>query len=129
MVYFSCFLVFLVVDMVWIGYVAGPFYRANLGDIISEEFRIVPALIFYALFVLGMVTLVVFPSLDRSSVVLLGRAGLFGLVCYATYELTNYSTIQEWPLSVVAFDLGWGVGISCLVSYVGYWLANNIFMG
>ncbi|MFB6344475.1 MAG: DUF2177 family protein [bacterium] len=127
MVYVSSLVVFLIVDVIWVGYIAGPFYRAELEGIISDNFRMMPALVFYLLFVLGMVQLVVFPSLDRSVPILLGRAALFGLVCYSTYELTNYATIKKWPLSVVAFDLTWGVGISCLISFFGYWLARNVF--
>ncbi len=123
-VYFSSLTFFLTVDLIWIVYIAGPFYRSKLNNIIMDDFRIVPALIFYALFVLGMVVLVIYPSMNQTAGILLGRAALFGLICYATYDLTNYATIENWSLSVLYLDIAWGASISSAVSYFGYRLAH-----
>lgn len=109
---------FLVVDLAWIRLVVGPIFRSELGNLLAESFRPGPALVFYALFVLGVLYLVVLPSSSAGWSSLLGRAALFGACCYGTYELTNYATLAGWPLHVVVLDVAWGIGIACLVASV-----------
>lgn len=83
--------------------------------------------VFYLIFVAGILVFVVNPALGEGAlikVVLLGA--LFGLVAYATYDLTNLATIQNWPLKIVLIDLAWGSFISSLVSVAGYYIFNNL---
>lgn len=79
------------------------------------------AIIFYLLFIVGLVVFVVAPSLAKQSwsqALLLGA--LFGLICYATYDLTNLATIKNWPILVTVVDLIWGTVLSASVSYISY---------
>ncbi|MFW6303969.1 MAG: DUF2177 family protein, partial [Candidatus Sumerlaeota bacterium] len=101
--------VFLAVDLVWLGVVARKFYMNRLGYIMAEKPNWIAAFIFYLLFVAGVLLFTVKPALDRDSLrmaLLLGAA--FGLVTYATYDLTNLATVKDWPLRVSLVDMVWG---------------------
>lgn len=86
------------------------------------------ALLFYLVYVVGVLVLVVLPALDAGSLAkaVLGGA-LLGLVAYGTYDITNLSTIQGWPVIVAVVDLAWGTTLTAVVSAAGYlvgrWLA------
>ena len=112
---------FFAVDIVWLGFVARGFYRKQLGYILSERPNWWAAVPFYLLFVAGLVVFVVYPALQAGSLrkaILLG--GFFGLVTYATYDLTNHATLKGWPWIVTVVDLCWGVVLSATVSCIGY---------
>jgi uncharacterized membrane protein len=122
MVYCISFLIFLLVDLIWLRYLAGWFYREKLEAFLADTPKIWPALAFYALFVLGNVVFVVMPVLHGEiGIPLWARASLYGVVSYGTYELTNYSALKNWPISVTIIDLLWGVFISNLVALSGYY--------
>lgn len=79
------------------------------------------AVVFYLLFVLGLLVFVIVPSLESGStkmVLILGA--LFGLITYATYDLTNLATVKDWPLVVTVVDLLWGGILATSVSYLGF---------
>jgi uncharacterized membrane protein len=79
------------------------------------------AIIFYLLFVVGILVLAVLPGLDANSLkTTLLRGALLGLIAYATYDLTNLATLKDWPLTVTVVDLIWGTVLSTAVSCVGY---------
>ena len=63
----------------------------------------------------------VVPGLQAGSLrraLLLG--GFFGLVTYATYDLTNHATVKNWPWMVTLVDMTWGAVLATLVSCIGY---------
>jgi uncharacterized membrane protein len=126
--YLSVFALFLVIDMLWLGMVAGWFYRKNLGYLLSPDVKWSAAIVFYLLFVAGLLVFAILPGLQAGSVrraIALGA--FFGLVSYATYDLTNLATIKDWPLIVTVVDLIWGAVLSGILSYlgfrIGFWLA------
>ena len=85
----------------------------------------VPAIIFYLLFLVGILIFVVLPGVKENSLQnTILRAFLFGLITYATYDLTNLATIKEWPLAVTLVDLVWGMVLSAIVSISGFYLAK-----
>lgn len=119
--YFATLVAFFAIDMVWLGLVARTFYRKQLGFLLAPATNWIAALIFYLLFILGILVFVVVPGLqDHSLKTTLLRAALFGLVTYATYDLTNLATIKNWPLLITVVDLAWGTVLSVAVSYVGF---------
>lgn len=121
-VYSVSFMVFLLVDLVWLKYLAGPFYRRKLDPLLMDRARMTPALIFYLLFVLGNLVFVVYPTLTTGSLTdLLMKGVLYGTVCYGTYDLTNYATLKDWPLSVTLLDLSWGAVVSTITALAGYY--------
>jgi len=119
--YFATFIAFLAIDMVWLGFVARTFYRKHLGFLMAASPNWVAALVFYLLFIAGILVFVVVPGLETDSLkTTLLRAALFGLVAYATYDLTNLATLKNWPVLITVVDLAWGMVLSVAVSYVSF---------
>ena len=119
--YFVSLIAFFVIDMVWLGLVARTFYRKYLGFLMDSSPNWLAAIIFYLLFIVGILVFVVVPGLERNSLkTTLLRAALFGLITYATYDLTNLATIRDWPVIVTVVDMIWGTVVSLSVSYIGF---------
>jgi uncharacterized membrane protein len=112
---------FLAIDMVWLVVVARGFYRKQLGFLLSDQPNWWAAIAFYLLFVAGLLVFVIVPALDSVSVrkaLILGA--FFGLVAYATYDLTNMATVKNWPWTVTLVDMAWGAVLATTVSCLGY---------
>lgn len=119
--------VFFAIDMVWLGLVAKGFYRRQIGALMRTEVNWVAAIVFYLLFILGLVVFVVTPAMDAGSwTQAVWRGALFGLVTYATYDLTNLATLRDWPLPMTLVDLAWGAILASSVAMatygIGTWL-------
>ena len=120
-IYVSALVGFLAIDMIWLGVVARGFYRRQLGFLLADQVNWWAAASFYLLFVAGVVVFAVAPGLQAHSLpraLVLG--GLFGLVTYATYDLTNLATVKSWPLVVTMVDMAWGTVLAAAVSGIGY---------
>lgn len=108
-------------DFVWLGLVARDFYGAQLAGLLRTEANWVPALFFYPLYGFGLVVFCVTPALAaRSWRNGLGSGALFGLVAYATYDLSNLATLEGWPVAVTFADIAWGVFVSAMAAWAGY---------
>jgi len=125
-IYLLTFAVFIVVDLVWLSTVALKFYTANIGAPRMQVPPIWPvAIAFYLLYVAGVLIIVVLPAAQAGELwkaVLLGA--LFGLCAYATYDLTNLSTLKEWPAIVSMVDMLWGTVLTTIVATAGYFIAR-----
>lgn len=126
--YLISLFVFLGIDAVWLSFIAKNFYAQKLGHLMAKNPNLVAAGIFYLLFVFSLMVFVLVPALKNNSLsqaVIYGA--LFGLVTYATYDLTNLATIRDWPLTVTIVDMIWGTALSASVSAVSYliykWIA------
>ena len=114
-------LVFFFVDMIWLGYVAKDLYRKHLGNFLSPEVNWKAAILFYLLFIAGIFVFVILPAVEKNSWMrALVMGGLFGLVTYATYDLTNLATMAQWPVKIVIIDMLWGVVLVGTVSAAGF---------
>lgn len=119
--------VFLAIDALWLSLIAKGFYAKHIGFLMKTKPDLVSAGIFYLLFIAGIVVFVISPSLQKDSFassVLYGA--FFGLVTYATYDLTNMATIKDWPLIVTVIDLIWGAFVSASVSGISFLIAKKI---
>ncbi len=119
--------VFFAIDMIWLGLVAKDFYRAQIGPLMKPDINWTAAIIFYLMFIAGLVVFVIAPAVEKGSwthALLFGA--LFGLVCYATYDLTNLAVAKDWPLLVTIVDLAWGAVLAASVSIVTYFVAGKI---
>ncbi len=117
---------FLVIDFTWLGWIARDFYANQLEGLMAEDVNWTSAVIFYLLFVVGLLIFVILPALNGGSLAQAVYMGaLFGLIAYATYDLTNLATLQNWPLMVTVVDLIWGGTLSAAVSTVGYLAGSN----
>jgi len=125
-IYLIAFLVFLGIDMVWLGLVAKNIYSKYLGFLMAENVNWAAALIFYLLFVAGLVVFVIIPSLEKKSLTdAIWLGAFFGLIAYSTYDLTNLATIKNWPLAITIIDLIWGAFLSSSVSAIAFILARK----
>ena len=125
--YLATLVAFFAIDLLWLGLVARTFYSKHLGYLMTPNTKWVAAIIFYLLFIAGLLVFVVVPGLQANSLSrTLLLAAFFGLVTYATYDLTNLATVKDWPILVTIVDLLWGTTLSVLVSlvsfFVGRWL-------
>lgn len=126
--YITSFLVFLGIDAIWLTLVAKDFYKNQIGHLMASNPNLISALIFYLLFIIGIVYFVVSPALEkRNFMQLLLSASLFGLITYATYDLTNLATLKNWPILVTIIDLIWGTFLSTAVSVITYLIASKHF--
>ena len=121
------FLVFLAVDMAWLGFIAKNLYQKYLGNFLTNDVNWTAAIIFYLLFVVGVSIFVIYPAVNKDSVwtaIVLGA--LFGFFTYATYDLTNLATLKGWPLTIVFIDIAWGSVLTSLVSLSGFYIAKFV---
>ena len=110
-----------VLDWIWLGTVAKTFYRSQIGKLLLDKPNMTAAVLFYIIYVVGVVTFVVTPALEKGSLsYAIGRGALFGFVAYATYDLTNLATIKGFTTKVVVVDLAWGAFLTAVVAGVTF---------
>ena len=123
--YIVAVVVFFLIDMLWLGVIAKDLYAKELGHLLTNNINWVAAIIFYLLFVVGIVFFVIHPAIEKNSFSYALIAGLlFGFMTYATYDLTNLATLKDWPLKIVFIDIAWGSFLSASVSVVTYYVLN-----
>ncbi len=119
--------VFFIIDMIWLGYAAKGFYQQQLSTLLSPRVNWSAALVFYLLYIAGILVFAVLPALQRNSLAwaaVLG--GLFGFFTYATYDLTNLATLRDWPVKVVVVDITWGVILCSVVAVCSFLIGQRI---
>jgi uncharacterized membrane protein len=119
--YILTLIVFLIVDMFWLGIIAKKLYQKYLGGFITDKVNWTAALIFYLIFIVGISIFAIYPAVHKDSAynaILMGA--LFGIFTYATYDLTNLATLKDWPLNIVFIDILWGAFLSAIVSFSGF---------
>jgi uncharacterized membrane protein len=132
--YVAAGLAFGLLDFLWLRWAAPNLYRPALGDLLADNFRMAPALVFYLIYVGAIVWFAVVPGMGMGvplnvfGAVLPGvfagvansviNGALLGLVCYATYDLTNQATLRHWPVSLTLIDIAWGMSATALASGV-----------
>lgn len=116
--YLAALACFLALDAVWIGTMTQRLYRPSLGHLLAPEVDWPAAVLFYALYIGGLVYFAVAPALvSARPAVALRRGALLGLLAYATYDLTNQATLRDWPWTVTLADLAWGTFVSGAASW------------
>ena len=104
---------FLILDVIWLGFVARNFYAKYLALYLTENVIWLSAIIFYIIFNIGLLVFVILPSIEKNSYsVLIIYSLLYGIVTFATYDLTNYATIKNWPFIVTIVDICWGMFVA-----------------
>lgn len=125
--YVVTLLVFVALDLVWLGLVAKSYYRRELAGLIADQFNLGAATAFYLLYALGIVIFAVDPALragSGASAALYG--GLFGFFAYATYDLTNLATLRAWPLRLTLVDLAWGSALTSVTAICAYMVTRGL---
>lgn len=126
-VYALTFVIFFLVDIVWLGVISKKLYKQYLGHLMAPTVNWPAAIIFYFLFIAGLVFFVLLPAIDKGSLTYAIAAGaFFGLVAYGTYDLTNLATLRDWPLTITVIDLIWGTFLNAATSGITYFIATSI---
>ena len=119
--------VFFLIDMVWLGFVARNFYKEQLHSLLSPQVNWTAALLFYFIYIAGILFFAVRPGLEAGSLARACLSGaLFGFFTYATYDLTNLATLRDWPVLVSVVDIGWGTLFCTLVSGAAYLIGARL---
>lgn len=114
---------FLVIDLVWLGVVAKNLYQNQLGELMRPDTIWPAAILFYVLFLVGLIYFAINPAIEAQSLSLAVKNGaLYGFFTYMTYELTNYAVIKDWPVALVVPDILWGTVLAAAVSSATYWI-------
>lgn len=127
-IYLITFTVFIVIDLIWLGVIGQGIYQKYLGHLLKKDVNWIAAIIFYLLFILGLLVFVVGPAyLNEDILEAFLMGGLLGLIMYATYDLTNLATLKDWPLPITIIDLIWGTFLGSLTSGLAVILSLWVF--
>lgn len=120
--YLATLIVLVPIDFLFLGLVAKGFFSSQVGDMLGE-IRPAPAVLFYLLYVAGILIFVsgAAGATPRSTLL---YGALFGLFCYATFELTALSLLRHWTWAVVMVDVSWGAFVTAVGSTLGLLIAN-----
>ena len=118
----------LFLEIIWFSLAIERLYRPELGTLLADDVRILPALLFYALYPIAVVILAVRPfDALTDAFVSFGRGLVLGLAAYGAYELTNLATLSGWSELVTIVDLGWGCVLTSVSAFLGTAITNRIF--
>jgi len=121
------FAAFITIDLIWLVFIANNLYKKYLGFIMRPSPNWIAAIIFYLLYLAGLVYFVIHPATEKGDWKFALFAGMFfGLVTYATYDLTNLATLKNWPVLITVIDLIWGTALGGLVSLITWWIVKSI---
>ncbi|WP_338035808.1 DUF2177 family protein [Halochromatium roseum] len=120
---------FFLLDMLWLGVVARDFYHGNLSHLLADQVDWVAAIIFYLIYIAGILLFAVLPGLAADSVrkTAVAAAG-FGFFTYATYEFTNRATLPDWPIKIVLVDILWGITLCTLVGIAAHFIGKKLMV-
>jgi uncharacterized membrane protein len=113
--------------MIWLGLVANKFYQREIGQYLKPTPNWAAAIIFYLLYIIGILIFAVLPNVDKGPARAAIYGALFGFFAYATYDLTNYATMKDWPLVVTITDIIWGTILTGSVALISYFIAKWIY--
>ena len=126
--YFATGIAFALIDSVWLRTMSERLYRVEIGELLADKFRIGPAIIFYLLYILGMMIFAVGPALQNGNwKTALCYGAAFGFFTYMTYDLTNFATLKVWSLKVTVLDIIWGSVLTGLAAAAGAAITNRFF--
>jgi uncharacterized membrane protein len=125
--YLATLPVFFAIDIVWIGLVANKFYHKEIGQLLKPNPNWPAAIVFYLIYIAGILFFAVIPNLDKGPLRAAAYGALFGFIAYATYDLTNYATMKNWPLTITVVDLIWGTVLTGTVALISYFIARWIY--
>jgi len=112
---------FFALDFIWLSTATSRIYKPYLGDLLSPKPNLGVAAAFYLFYIVGLIALAIVPGLKEGAISgAMWRGALFGLLAYATYDLTNLATIQGWAWQVSVIDMIWGTVLNTVVAAVGF---------
>ena len=125
--YLLTMVVFFAIDLVWLGLIAKNLYAKHLGNFMADNVNWAAAVVFYLLYIAGIMVFAIYPAVEKNSFThALMYGAFFGLVAYATYDLTNYATLKDWPVNIVIIDLIWGTILTASVAVSGFYITRFV---
>lgn len=126
--YLSTFALFLALDFVGLSFVVSPVFRRDIGHLMLESFRVLPAFAFYAFFMVVLLWFVSWPAVsgDKSLGWVFGNAALIGALAYGTYEFTNLAILKDWTWQMVWLDGLWGTALTAVAATGGVWVTRLV---
>lgn len=125
--YLAAAIVFCLMDFVWLTIVAKNFYQSRMGFLMLDEIKFSAAAAFYLLYLVGLLVFAIMPALRAQNWLLaLGLSAFLGLIAYASYDLTNLSTLKGWSLSLSLVDMAWGSIVSACAGTAGFFAARIV---
>ncbi len=119
---------FAAVDSIWLITMSTRLYKPEIGELMAENFRLGPAIVFYLLYIAGILIFAVQPALASGKwQTALVQGALFGFFCYMTYDMTNYATLRIWSLKVTILDLMWGTFLTGSAATIGFLATRKFF--
>ena len=126
-VYALTLVIFFLVDIVWLGVISKKLYKEYLGHLMAPNVNWAAALVYYFLFIAGLVFFVIMPAIEKGDLMYAITVGaFFGLITYGTYDLTNLATLKDWPLNITIIDLIWGTFLNAATSGITYFVATSL---
>lgn len=119
-IYAATFLAVALLDAVWLGWVATPWYMAGMGHLMAASPNLAAASAFYLAYPVGLMLFAVLPSAGVGQA--MQKGALFGLFCYGTYDATNLALLKDWPVGLSLIDTAWGMAVSAMGAGAGAWM-------
>ncbi|NLR70103.1 DUF2177 family protein [Novosphingobium sp. ERN07] len=121
--YVAAAVVFGALDAVWLGWAGPRLYRPALGDLLAAQFRLAPAVVFYVLYLAGMVWFAIRPGLVQGVGSAALNGAILGAMCYMTYDLTSQAVLARWPVHLTVIDVIWGTFATTVAATAATWIA------
>ena len=119
---------FILGDLIWLGFVAKNLYRHFLGHLMTDQVNWQAAILFYVCYAIGLTIFVIQPAIDKGSwQYAMSYGALFGFMTYMTYEFTNWAVIKDWSAGIVPIDIVWGAVLTASVATLSWWLHTQLF--
>lgn len=125
--YLVALAVFFVIDILWLGFIGRGIYKEHIGFLMKEKPNWVAAIIFYMIYIVGLIFFALYPALAKDSLVYAILVGaFFGLITYATYDMTNLATLKDWPIFIVIVDIIWGTVLCSATTAISFIILRAI---
>ena len=126
LLYLATFILFLGIDYLGLSYLIKPTFEKDIGHLLADDIRLIPAFAFYAFYVAVLLWFVSWPALQQNHPLLwvLGNAALIGAVGYGTYEFTSLAVMKDWTWRMAMTDLTWGTCLTAVSAAGGVWIAR-----
>lgn len=126
--YITSFIAFLAIDYVGLSYLIKPVFERQIGALMLDSPRLLPAGLFYAFLIFVVMWFVAWPALDQGKSLLwvFGSAALLGAAAYGTYEFTSFAVMRDWTWGMVALDLTWGTLVTGAVATIGVAVTRSV---
>lgn len=119
-------IVFFLIDIVWLGVISKNLYQEKIGHLMKEDVNWAAAGLFYLVFIVGLIFFVINPALAKDSWKFALLAGaFFGMITYATYDMTNLATLKDWPIQITILDIIWGSILCGVTSMITFFVMSH----